>query len=244
MAQQRSVRLSAHPVEATPPQLGTYGHLAVFGWLLALVMLQPGGQILISGGLCLVVAVLLYPNALRDTLRLRWLALLLLLALPPVFFLDAYDASLAGIPYSTEGLLAGGQIAVRFVVVLVAVQGFTGAVDIPTLAGLLERLGLHGLGFSIGVALNLLPSLQQSSRDAWYTLRMRGGLRRQRWRGLQLLVITIVTNALRRAEDIALAAEARAFAPERAQALPIRRGKLDWVPFVFGPASLILLALV
>jgi len=101
-------------------------------------------------------------------------------------------------------------------------------VDIVALAGLLERFGLHGLGFSMGVALNLLPALQQSSTHAWYSLKMRGGLRKQRWRGLQLLAITVVTNALRRAEEIALAAEARAFSPEKSRAMPIKYGNWDW----------------
>lgn len=244
MAQHGGVAITASPAEAPRPRLGTIGHLAVFGWLLVLVMLVPTQQILISGGVAVAIASLLYPGALRRTLRLRWLVMLLLIALPSVFFLGARDATLAGMAYSSEGLQASIQIAVRFVVVLIAVQGFTEVVDIPTLAGLLERLGLHGLGFSVGVALNLLPSLQQSSRDAWHALRMRGGLRRQWWRGLQLLVMTIVTNALRRAEDIALAAETRAFSPDRAQALPVRRGRLDWVPALLGMLSIIVLMLI
>jgi energy-coupling factor transporter transmembrane protein EcfT len=87
------------------------------------------------------------------------------------------------------------------------------------LAGLVGRFGLHGLGFSLGVAMNL-----RSIRG------MRYGLRKQRWRGLQLLMMTIVTNALRRADEVALAAEARAFSPDRARPLPVQRGRLDWLP--------------
>jgi energy-coupling factor transporter transmembrane protein EcfT len=49
---------------------------------------------------------------------------------------------------------------------------------------------------------------------------------------LQLLAITIITNALRRSEEIALAAEARAFSPEHSRALPVKTGNLDW-PIVF-----------
>ena len=40
---------------------------------------------------------------------------------------------------------------------------------------------------------------------------MRGGLRANGRRGLQLLALTILTNALRHAEEIVLAAEVRAF---------------------------------
>jgi energy-coupling factor transporter transmembrane protein EcfT len=127
----------------------------------------------------------------------------------------------------------------RAVVIVVAVQGLTASIDISSLAGLFERLGFHGLGFSLGVALNLLPALQGAAAHAWYTLKMRGGLRRKRWRGLQLLAITVVTNALRRAEEIALAAEARGFTPEHSRALPIKSGYLDWV--IIPTAALFLL---
>jgi energy-coupling factor transporter transmembrane protein EcfT len=225
------------------PSLGTYGHLAVFAWLLGLAMLAPASRLPLTCGLCALVAVVVYPGALRHILRLRYLVWMLLLVLPTLFFLGERDAVWAGISYSSEGLLAAAQIAVRYVVVLVAVQGFTGAVEITALAGLLERFGLHGLGFSLGVALNLLPSLQQASTHAWHALRMRGGLRRQWWCGLQLLVMTIVTNALRRAEDVALAAEARAFTPEKARPLPVKRGALDWVPVGLGMISLLALIL-
>jgi energy-coupling factor transporter transmembrane protein EcfT len=58
---------------------------------------------------------------------------------------------------------------------------------------------------------------------------MRGGLRAQRWRGVRLLLLTIITNALRRTEEIALAAEGRAFSPEQTRSMPLRPGSLDRV---------------
>jgi energy-coupling factor transporter transmembrane protein EcfT len=57
---------------------------------------------------------------------------------------------------------------------------------------------------------------------------MRGGLRKRRWRGIRLLLLTIITNALRRTEEIALAAEGRAFSPEQSRAMPLRSGSMDW----------------
>ena len=64
-------------------------------------------------------------------------------------------------------------------VILVAVNGLTASIHISTLAGLFERLGLHGLGFAMGVALNLPPALQQSAANAWHSLKIRGGLQRK-----------------------------------------------------------------
>lgn len=210
-----------------PHRLGTPAYLAVFLWSLGTVMLVPPQHLWLAGGACLLVASLVYPRAFRGLMRPRWLLMSLLLALPPIFLLGGHDRELWGLSYSSEGLAASAQILVRILVVLVSVNGFTGAVDITCLAGLLERLGLKGLGFTLGVALNLLPSLQHAAVQTWHSLWMRGGLRAQRWRGLRLLLLTIITNALRRTEQIALAAEGRAFDPEQPRPMPLRSGRLD-----------------
>jgi energy-coupling factor transporter transmembrane protein EcfT len=213
----------------TRPRIGTVGRLVVFAWALGLVMLLPQPALPLAAIPCLGVITLAFPGCLSRAFRLRWLVFLILLASPSIFLLGELDRTALGIAYSSTGLTIGAQIAVRFIVVLVAVNGLTGNVDITSIAGLLERLGLQGLGFSMGVALNLLPSLQTSSLNAWRSLWMRGGLRRKRLRGLRLLVLTIITNALRRADEIALAAETRAFTPELSRPVPVVVGSWDSV---------------
>lgn len=225
--------------ESSLPKIGTSGYLTIFIWSLGLMVLAPQGYIHIAAAICMVVAALAFPLSLQRLVNIRWLILLMLLALPPIFMIGEVDRSLWGVGYSAEGLQAGLQIALRFIVVVVVVNGFTASMDIAAIAGLLERFGLQGLGFSMGVALNLLPALQQSSMNAWHSLWMRGGLRRKRWRGLQLLIFTVATNALRRAEEITLAAEARAFSPERSRALPVTLGIWDWPIFVTALASVV-----
>jgi energy-coupling factor transporter transmembrane protein EcfT len=219
-------------------RVGTLGYLAVFVWSLGMVLLARPALMPLSAPICLIVAGVFYPLAFRRVLRPRWALMFALLVLPPALVGEP-DVTVWRLPMSSEGVRLGLQMGVRAVVILVAVQGLAASIDISSLAGLFERLGLHGLGFSMGVALNLLPSLQASAAHAWYSLKMRGGLRRKRWRGLQLLAITVVTNALRRAEEIALAAEARGFAPEHSRALPIKTGYLDWV--IIPAAALFLL---
>jgi energy-coupling factor transporter transmembrane protein EcfT len=227
MIDQKSLHLERSKTDA-PSKLGTIGYLTIFAWSLGMVMFVPAQQLLLAGSLCFLAAVLVYPRSFRRLMRLRWLGMIMLLALPPIFFLGDLDRSLWFIRYSSEGLASSLQIALRIIVVLLAVDGFTNSVDIASIAGLLERFGLRGLGFSMGVALNLLPSLQTAAMNTWHSLRMRGGLRAQRWRGIRLLLLTIITNALRRTEEIALAAEGRAFCPEQSCALPLRNGSLDW----------------
>jgi energy-coupling factor transporter transmembrane protein EcfT len=224
--------------------LGTRAYLSIFLWSLGIMLLVPPQFTPLTAGLCLCMAVLVFPLSIQRLLRWRWLLFMILLAVPPIFFLGALDRSLFGLSYSSEGMLVAIQIALRLIVILVMLDGFTSVVDIVALAGLLERFGLHGLGFSMGVALNLLPALQQSSTNAWHSLRMRGGLRKQRWRGLQLLTMTVVTNALRRAEEIALAAEARAFSPEKSRALPIKYGSWDLPVAIAALLSIFCIALI
>lgn len=224
--------------------LGTYGHLAIFGWMLTMILLTADYLVAVAGVLCLLVSALIYPYQLTQILRLRWLIWLLLLVVPTVFFLGEHDSVFAGISYSSEGLAVGLQIAVRFIILMLAIQNLATAVDVSTMAGLLERFGLRGLGFALGVALNLLPSLQTSAIQAWYTMKMRGGLRKQRWRSCRLLVITIITNALKRADDVSLAAELRAFSPEKPRPFPIQHGSLDRVSIGLMTLSFVLLTIV
>lgn len=227
---------------ASPTYLGTIGRLAVFASTLAAVMLAPAARLPWAAAACILVTWVIAPRAFRSLLRWRWLILLALMAIPPLFIVGALDSTFWVIRYSSEGLALSVQVVTRVLVILLAVQAVTSTVDISSVAGLLERLGLRGLGFSMGVALNLLPALSQSAQNAWRSLTMRGGLRRRRLRGLRLLAMTVITGALGRAEEIALAAEARAFSPERARRMPIVRGRLD--PFVAAGGVIAVVALV
>jgi energy-coupling factor transporter transmembrane protein EcfT len=231
MINQQSLKLK-HSQASVPVKLGTISYLAIFTWSLGMVMLAPAQYLLLAGGLSLLVAAVVYPRSFRRVMRLRWLVMIAIFSLPPLFVLGDLDRSLWGIPYSSQGLVGSLQILVRIIVVLIAVDGFTKSVDISSIAGLLERFGLRGLGFSMGVALNLLPSLQAATINTWHSLWMRGGLRKQRWRGIRLLFLTIITNALRRTEEIALAAEGRAFCSEQCRALPLQVGSWDRVILV------------
>jgi energy-coupling factor transporter transmembrane protein EcfT len=212
---------------AERPLLGTPGRLAVFFWSLAMVLFMPAERLFLAAGVTLLCLAVLYPASLRRLFRLRWLVFSLLLVLPILLWSGGIETA-AGTPADTMDRLALGlQMVLRMAVIIVTVDGLSTAVDIAEVAGLLERFGLRGLGFAVGVAINLLPALRRSGQAAWYSLRMRGGLRAQWRRGLQLLLVTILMNGLRQAENVALAAEARAFAPERAVALPVKRGGYD-----------------
>jgi energy-coupling factor transporter transmembrane protein EcfT len=225
-------------------KVGTLGHLALMIWTLGIVFALPPAYSPLMACLVFAVGGLAYPAALRRLLRLRWLFLFGLLILPHALWMHQHDTALFSVPLSTTGVLVGLRMALRAAVVILVIDIFSRTVDITEVAGLLERVGMKGLGFSLGIAVNLLPSLRQSSQHAWYSLRMRGGLRAQRWRGISCFLVTVITNALRRAEDIALAAETRAFSPERARAHPLKQGKLDLLIIVGCGVSVLSLVLL
>jgi energy-coupling factor transporter transmembrane protein EcfT len=212
------------------PRLGTPAYGAVFLGTLILVMLVPSERLLPVAFLSLMAGLALHPQAVRRLFRWRWLPFAAFLMLPGLLWPVETGGTILGAPLSFEGLIAGAWMVLRAAVVIVAVDGFAGSVDVVEVAGIFERAGLRGLGFAMGVAVNLLPSLRSAFRAAWHTLQMRGGLRRHRARSMRLLIITVIGNALRRAEEIAIAAEGRAYDPESARPSPLKHGRYDrWI---------------
>ena len=233
-------------VTVTPPKplIGSLGHLSIFLWALGMVLLPPVERGIIPALFMLGVLSLMYPFALRRLVQPRWLIIFGSLFLVNMFFAtpaDAADWMILGLPVSSMTILNGAQMTLRAIVVLLAADGLSSSVNITEMAGLLERSGLQGLGFSIGVATNLLPDLRKSSTNAWHSLRMRGGLRANWWRGIQLLLLTVLSNSLRHAEEIVLAAEVRAFRPELSRKVLIRIETLDWWLVAGGISSLVLI---
>jgi len=229
--------------ELIPLPLGIVGRLVLFVWSLSMVIFAQERRLPVIAALCLLFGLLVYPRALHKTIRGRNFVLLGMMTLPLLFYWNDVDRSFFGIGYTSQGMEIALQIALRFVIMMVAVQGFVDTVEISAIAALFERFGLKGLGFSLGVAMNMIPALQESSLDAWQSLRMRGGLRKKRWRGLQLLLTTIMANALRRAEEISLAAEARAFSLEKSRSVPIALNIFD-LCFISGALLSVLFLVV
>lgn len=224
--------------------IGTLGYLVVFVWSMGVVIFSPEERLVLSASLCLLVAALLRLDSFRRLIHWRWLFIFSTLVLVNSLWVGQVDQEILGIPFSLTGLLTGLRMVLRAIVILVAVDGFASSVDISEVAGLLERLGLPGLGFALGVAMNLLPNLRQSSANVWRSLWMRGGLRRKRLRSVQFLLVTVIANALRRGEEIALAAEARAYTPDRTRSLPLKKGRLDRVITLLALASGLLFLII
>ncbi len=174
------------------------------------------------------LAALFYPEAFEVfALRRLWLFAGILVVSMTLLFGQG-DWVIGKMTLSREGFSVGLEMALRALTIVVAVAGFAARVSVSELAGLMERSGLKGLGFAFGVAFNVLPMVRATATNAYQAIRMRGGFRRHRFKAMRLLLITVITNSLRQADDIVTAAEARAFSPNRARPLSIARRRGDF----------------
>ncbi len=85
-----------------------------------------------------------------------------------------------------------------------------------------ERVGLHGLGFALGVAFHSLGDVLRSVSTAWASLKMRGGIRTHGWRGVEFLGIIVIGEALAHVDDITAAAQMRGYHPGNVPKEPVR----------------------
>jgi energy-coupling factor transporter transmembrane protein EcfT len=163
----------------------------------------------------------------RGLLRpLLLVSLLLLPVLTGLFFAEK-DLSVLGIPLSSAGLLTGAWMDLRITILLLVGASFSAQVSVPALARILESVGMRGLGFSLGIAVNAVPMALRTIGDTWQALRLRGGLRRARWRGLRLFLVAITVRVAYRGEEVLQAVHLRAFDPTRRKpAVQIRRADL------------------
>ncbi len=188
--------------------------------------------------LSLALALIFYPKALVVLRKPAFWLFSMLLILTSALWTGSANTNLGPVAFSAKGLALGVQMAVRTAAILIAMRGLTVSVSPGEMAGLLERIGLKGLGFTLGVAVNILPALERSVLNTWDTLRMRGGLRRNRWHTFKLAAVTVMAGALRRVDEIAVAAEVRGFSPEKSRPMKTRHSSLD------VPVALFLLVLL
>jgi energy-coupling factor transporter transmembrane protein EcfT len=202
--------------------LSSWGYLVFLLWTLLLVGLLPDQRVALLLGSVLLFALLTGGDGLRSLRRRHfWTLILSALALGPLV-LGEKDLAWGGLRLSRVGFWMGLWMALRALCLTVAFGVALGALSVSEIARLFETVGLKGLGFALGVALNLLPTLRETSEAAYHTLRLRGGFRHRPWQALKLFLVTVISNALRHSDDVLNAAAARAFEPTVRRGEPVR----------------------
>jgi energy-coupling factor transporter transmembrane protein EcfT len=206
-------------------KLSSWGYLFFLLWTLLLVGLLPDQRVALLLGT--VLALLTGSGGLRPLRRPGfWTLILSALALGPLV-LGEKDLAWGWLRLSRGGFWMGLWMALRAFCLTVAFSVALNALSVSEMIRLFETMGLKGLGFALGVALNLLPTLQENAMAAYHTLRLRGGFRRRPWQALKLFLVTVIANALRHSDDVVNAAAARAFEPMVRRGEPVRFQRAD-----------------
>jgi len=193
---------------------GTAGYLAFLGWTLLMVALLPAERLPWLGALILLCALTGQGNALSMLASWRMWAMLLSLIIISPFLLGEPDIIWGGLGLSSEGFWMGVWMALRALCISLAFSISIGALSVSQLTSLFERAGIKGLGFALGVALNMMSLLGEVVSVTYHTCRLRGGFRRRVWANSRRMLIDIITSALRHGDDVVLAASVRAFDPD------------------------------
>ncbi len=176
---------------------------------------------LLTAGLALLAALL--PSLPAQLLGLALAGATVLLAEPRSFPTRAVLRSLlvavvaagaTGLAVAWTGSPArGAQVGVtvflRILALLLVTTVAARRLDADHLHRLAARLRLPRVGLALGLALNSLPHLAETIRDAWIALAMRSRRRRPRLRHLPRLVEVLLAHTGRVAEEAAAAAALR-----------------------------------
>jgi len=199
---------------------GLWGYL-FFLWAIALAILAQGSKVIFVLAFALIFSLLFCEGAFRGMHRWRfWLLIASALLISPLAIGDR-DISLFGLWVSREGLWTGLWMSFRAMAIALAANALASFVSVAEMAQLLEKVGLKGLGFALGVALNMLPTLREAAGNTFNAMRLRGGFRHHRFQTLKMLFVAVIVNSLQHADQVVDAAEMRAFNVERHSYDPI-----------------------
>jgi len=194
------------------PRLRPGSYLAFLLWALLLVAVLPDRALWF---LLAIIAGFDWLNARAGwqvlTRRRFWLFVLSIVALSPLILGEA-DVRWGVLRLSRAGLETGLWMALRAATLMLAFSASLAVLTVSQMIQLFDAMQLRGLGFALGVALNLVAVLQDVVAAAYHTIRLRGGLRRP-FHNARLFLITVIANALRYGDDVVKAASARAFDP-------------------------------
>ncbi len=142
------------------------------------------------------------PPAVRAGLRVG-------VVLAVIFAASVTAAVVAWAEGPERGLTVGGTVLLRLLVLTVAAAVLVRRVDAEALLRLTTRLGFERLGLVLGLALNALPWIAETSGEVWtaYSMRSRGLV--DRLRRLPGLGEVLLAHTARVAEEAAAAASLR-----------------------------------
>ncbi len=139
--------------------LSAIGRIGCLVLSIAIGVMATGSRTILALAAVTICAALTHPRALRSVLNVRVASLLAVLLIPAAFLGGERNMAVVGLWISRAGVILGAQMVVRALTILIAIAAFAASLSVVELSGLLERAGMRGLGFAMGVAINMLPSV-------------------------------------------------------------------------------------
>lgn len=146
------------------------------------------------------------------------------LVLGAVFAAAAAGAAVAWSSGLDRGLMIGGTILLRLVVLGTAAAVVARSIDAETILGVTSRLGMERLGLVFSLALNALPHLSETASEVWVAHRVRSGGRWSAFRRFPALAEVLLAHTGRVAEQAAAAAALRGHAALGRSVAPLTTG--------------------
>ena len=131
------------------------------------------------------------------------------LVLGAVFAAAAATAAVAWASGLERGLMIGGTVLLRLVVLGTVAAVVARSVDAEKVLRLTSRFGMERLGLVFGLALNSLPHLSETTSTVWSAHRVRSGGRWSALRRLPSLAEVLLAHTARVADQAAAAAALR-----------------------------------
>ena len=215
------------------------GNILVLSGFLVAVLASPGISVKI-GALVLVLglAVLSGENLGTFLRNIRFVVVFALVLLIAQALSNREGTTLfsLGVPITDQGLLAGGQMALRFLVILTSSFLFVLVTDPDRLAHTLIRLGIpYRYGFIFILALRFVPFFRRELHTVREAQRVRGiktsvknlaGLQR----AIRYTFVPVLVSGLMRVDSIAMSMKGRCFGlhPRRTSTRRECWGGADW----------------
>ncbi len=170
--------------------------------LLFAIVASPGFYIFIP--FCILLSFIIFKDFESLYIFKRWkfilFGMMFIFVLPLV--LGEKDAALAGIKYSSEYLRISTLIMIRGIGFYLAITVFSRQVSVALLSKWISQSRLSSASEAVPVAINLLPMLQKNAVESYLVFKYRGGFKRKRIKNLLRLILTILINTIKMAEDI------------------------------------------
>jgi energy-coupling factor transporter transmembrane protein EcfT len=201
-------------------RLSPYGYLLFTIWGLVLALVADGWQLAALVVLECVFGLVWSRGGLRPLRRFRfWIFMLAAVAAGPFLVRGSGLTREVLVPPRSgpsavviAGLWMGLGMAGRALALTLSFSLGLSALSLSDVVAMFDVLRLRGLGFALGLAVNLLSTLREMATVTFQSIRLRAGLRRPIV-ALRLFLVTLVSNTMRYADQVVNAASVRAFDP-------------------------------